>query len=58
MIYYLCEFNYGYSGQFYQVSVNGEVINYVDLSGNSLILEGSYGYFLVYNEPVTPAFEI
>lgn len=54
MTYYLCEFNYGYSGQFYQVSVNGDVINYVDLDGNQIILEGSYGYNVIVFEPVTP----
>lgn len=58
MVYYLCEFEYGYSGQFYQVSENGYVVNYVDLSGNTIILEGSYGYFLVYSEPVIPPFII
>lgn len=56
MIYYLCEFDYGYEGQFYQVSENGIVIKYNDLSGNELFLEGSYGYHLVNNEPVTPSF--
>ena len=56
MVYYLCEFEYGYQGQFYQVSENGNVINYVDLTGNELFLTGSYGYYIVTPEPVTPSF--
>lgn len=54
MEYYLCEFNYGYTGQFYQVVDNGNVVGYVDLDNNELILEGSYGYDLVGKEPITP----
>lgn len=56
MTYYLCEFEYGYEGQFYQLSEDGNVIKYVDLNGLELFLEGSYGYKLVTNEPVTPSF--
>lgn len=38
MFYYiLCEFEYGYSGQFYQeVDLNGIVVRMTDLDGNSL----------------------
>ena len=36
MEYYLCEFEYGYEGQFYQVVDNGNVIDYVDLNNNQL----------------------
>ena len=53
--YYLCEFNYGYSGQFYQVVSDGNVVDYVDLDNNKLTLEGAYGYFIVNTEPVTPS---
>ena len=56
MVYYLCEFEYGYEGQFYQVSENGNVIKYVDLTGNEIFLTGFYGYKLIINEPVIPSF--
>jgi hypothetical protein len=55
MEYYLCEFEYGYTGQFYQVVDNGYVIGYVDLEGNQLILDGSYGYNLIASEPIIPS---
>jgi len=58
MDYYLCQFEYGYEGQFYQVSENGNVINYVDLTGNEITLTGNYGYYIVINEPTTPSFLI
>ena len=40
MEYYLCEFEYGYEGQFYQVVVDGNVVDYVDLNNNHIDLEG------------------
>lgn len=52
--YYLCEFEYGYQGQFYQVVENENLIGYVDLDNNPMILEGEYGYHLISNTPVTP----
>lgn len=55
MEYYLCEFEYGYKGQFYQVVDNGNLIGYVDLNNNQLILEGSYGYNIINTEPVIPS---
>jgi hypothetical protein len=57
MEYYLCEFEYsdGYSGEFYQVVYNGNVVDYVDLNNNKLILEGSYGYHVINSEPITPS---
>jgi hypothetical protein len=54
MEYFLCEFEYNYVGKFYQVVDNGNVIDYVDLEGNQLILEGSYGYNIINVEPVIP----
>jgi len=54
MEYFLCEFEYNYIGEFYQVVDNGNVIDYVDLEGNQLILEGSYGYNIINVEPVIP----
>ena len=46
MFYYiLCEFEYGYSGQFYQeVDSNGYVVRMTDLDGNTL-------YFAQLGEP-------
>lgn len=52
-IYALCEFNYGYEGQFYQR--NDEVGNTVffSLSGDILDLISPYSYFIVETN-VTP----
>ena len=55
MEYYLCEFEYGYSGQFYQKVDNGNVVEYLDLDGNQIILEGVYGYNVITKEPVIPS---
>lgn len=52
--YYLCEFEYGYEGQMYQEVSNGQVIRYSDLDGNTITLEGSYGYNVVDVNPQTP----
>jgi hypothetical protein len=52
--YILCEFNYGYEGQMYQEVSNGSVVRYTDLDGNTLILEGSYGYNVINEFPERP----
>ena len=52
--YYLCEFEYGYDGKFYQEVSNGQVIRYVDLNGNALNLEGAYGYKVIDINPEIP----
>jgi len=52
--YILCEFNYGYEGQLYQEISNGSVVRYTDLDGNTLILEGSYGYNVINEFPERP----
>lgn len=49
--YYLCEFNYGGSGQFYQEIQNGNVLRLVDFNGIELVTEGDYGYFVTSTEP-------
>lgn len=54
MQYYLCEFEYGYVGQFYQVVFDGQVVGYVDLDNNQIALEGSYGYRVISSEPTIP----
>ena len=53
-IYALCEFNYGYEGQFYQR--NDEVGNTVffSLSGDVLDLNPPYGYFIVETNVIPP----
>jgi hypothetical protein len=55
--YTLCQFEYGYEGTFYQESgLNGEgLIRFVDLDGNSLNLEGEYGYFVKDDNPPKPS---
>ena len=52
--YYLCEFEYGYEGQLYQEISNGSVIRLTDLDGNTLTLEGSYGYRVINSTPERP----
>jgi len=51
--YILCEFEYGYEGQLYQEISNG-VIRLTDLDGNTLTLEGSYGYRVINSTPERP----
>jgi len=55
-IYTLCQFEYGYEGTFYQeCGSNGEgLYRYVDLDGNTLNLEGEYGYFVIDNNTPKP----
>ena len=53
--YYLCEFEYGYEGQMYQEVSNGQVSRYTDLDGNTITLEGAYGYNIVDVNPHTPS---
>jgi|Laugresbdmm110sd_1035091.scaffolds.fasta_scaffold451554_2 hypothetical protein len=52
--YILCEFEYGYEGQLYQEISNGSVIRLTDLDGNTLTLEGSYGYRVINPTPERP----
>ena len=56
-IYTLCQFEYGYEGTFYQeCGSNGEgLYRYVDLDGNTLNLEGEYGYFVIDNNTPKPS---
>jgi hypothetical protein len=52
--YNLCEFNYGYVGEFYQqVNEVGEV-KYFDLVGNPLELVGEYGYYIIEIDVIPP----
>jgi hypothetical protein len=45
--YNLCEFEYGYTGQFYQRADEQGNATYTDLSGNEITLEGEYGYLII-----------
>lgn len=52
--YYLCEFEYGYEGQFYQEISNNQVVRYTDLDGNTITLEGVYGCRIINVNPERP----
>jgi hypothetical protein len=53
-IYALCEFNYGYEGQFYQRNDELGITVFFSLTGDILEFTPPYGYFIV--EPnVTPS---
>lgn len=61
MHYSLCEFNYGYVGQFYIEEQFGNIIRFVDLSGNTIICPGCgeegwkpYGWIILDSNPVQP----
>jgi hypothetical protein len=56
--YILWEFEYGYTGQVYQEINNGQVIRYCDLDGNTLTLEGEYGYTLINVTPERPSWAL
>ncbi len=56
--YILCEFEYGYTGQFYQEIDNGQVIRNTDLDGNTLVLENAYGAYVIDPEPPRPIWAI
>ena len=53
--YSLCQFEYGYEGQFYQESGNGELIRFVNLDGETLNIEPPYGYFVIDDNPPLPS---
>jgi hypothetical protein len=53
--YILCEFEYGYEGQLYQEILNGSVIRLTDLDGNTIELDGDYGYYVINEFPDKPS---
>jgi hypothetical protein len=55
-VYYLCEFEYGSTGQFYQEVENGTVTRLINLDSSDLTIEEPYGYFLVSSEPIINPF--
>lgn len=56
--YILCEFEYGYVGQMYQEIFNNQLLRYVDLDGNTITLEGEYGYKIININPERPIWAI
>ena len=52
-IYALCEFNYGYEGQFYQRNDELGITVFFSLTGDILDLTPPYGYFILETD-VTP----
>jgi hypothetical protein len=57
--YILCEFEYGYNGNFYQeIDENGNVIRMTDLDGSTLDLSISYGAKVVNDNPIRPVWAI
>lgn len=54
--YYLCEWNYGYTGQFYQEVENGIVVRFVDLNGAELPVAENFGYDVINKEPFSNLF--
>jgi hypothetical protein len=55
-VYYLCEFEYGASGQFFQEVENGVVLRLVNLDGSDIVIEGDYGYNIINTEPISNPF--
>lgn len=49
--YLLCEFEYGYEGNLYQEIINNYLVRLVDVNGNTLELEGEYGYKIIDKKP-------
>ena len=47
MVYNLCQFEYGYEGQFYQLDNENGFLKFVDLNGNDMVLISPYGYYIV-----------
>lgn len=58
--YILCEFEYGYKGNFYQeVDENGNVIRMTDLDGSTLELGTKpYGAKVINDNPTKPTWAI
>ena len=60
--YILCEFQYGYTGQFYIENIDGTFIRFVDLYGTTMDLHFAgepgfkpYGYIIIDNNHPTPS---
>jgi hypothetical protein len=61
MKYSLCQFEYGYEGQFYQIcDLNSEIgfVRFSDLDGNTLELVPPYGYYIVDGDSPTPTWDL
>lgn len=55
--YYLCEFDYGGSGQFYLEAQSDIVLRFCNLDNSDLIIENPFGYYIVNPEPFINLFE-
>jgi hypothetical protein len=54
--YILCEFTYGYTGEFYQeITEQGNVNRMTDLDGNTLELTEPYGAIVIDANPPRPS---
>ena len=51
MMYFLCEFEYGYQGTFYQQSNVDGSVRFFDMNGVELFLEAPYGYRIIDENP-------
>lgn len=49
--YLLCVFEYGYEGNLYQEIINGNLARLTDVDGNTLTLDGEYGYRIIDKNP-------
>lgn len=54
--YYLCEFEYGGTGQFYQEIENGIVLRLVNLDGTDVNTSEAYGYYVTDTDPLLNLF--
>ena len=61
MKYSLCQFEYGYEGQFYQIcDLNSEIgfVKFSDLDGNTLEVVPPYGYYVVEDNIPSPTWAL
>lgn len=52
--YALCQFDYGYSGTFYQESGGGQCLRFLNALGQPLNLIPPYGYKIINSNPTLP----
>ena len=55
MKYSLCEFEYGYEGQFYQESDESGLVRFIDLDCNTMDLIPPYGYIVIEDDVEKPS---
>jgi hypothetical protein len=52
-IYFLCEFEYGGKGNFYQEIQNGQLVRLVNMDGSTLEPTDFYGYKIISSDFAT-----